>query len=260
MNQITTQEQRQALQEQRRQEITFARDVQISAVGYQPMDMESLVRLSQLVCRSGLAPQAVRGDAGSVAMLIALGHTMGLSWAQAIQELQIINGKVSCSAVLLHARCEKSPECEFFTVTEATDERATVTVKRREWSEPQTLTYSIQDAQKQGLLSRGGAWKSVPRAMLVARARAEAARRWFPGIVVGFYATEEMEASSQIPVSAGSSPAEKLVSAAKSAAAHMALPEEVEVEVVEPPRKVVVKGKMAEVVSQLEEMAEEPQS
>lgn len=254
-------QQKEALVAARAQEISFARETTVIAgLGYQPADMESLVRLSQLICRSGLAPNAVRGDAGSVAMLIALGSTLGLSWAQSVQELQVINGKVSCSAVLLHARCQQSPACEQFDVIEATDKVATVRVKRRGWKEHLDLAYTIEDAAKQGLLARGGAWKTVPRAMLVARARAEAARRWFPEVVVGFYSVEEMadSASAQVPVVASASPAEKLVSAAKSAAAHLTVqPESVEVEV-EAPRKVVavVKGKPAQVVEQLEEMAE----
>lgn len=221
---------------QRRQEITFASTIESSG-NYQPRDIESLVRLSQLVCRAGLAPQSVRGDAGSVAMLIALGHTLGLSWAQSVQELQVINGKVAASAVLLHARCQQSPACEHFIVTEATDKAATVSVKRKGWEKAHELTYTLEMAHQQGLVSRGGAWKTVPRQMLVARARSEAARRWFPEVVVGVYSTEEM-VDSHIPVQAPTTAREKILAAAKGAAEAMQV-EAVEAEVVEGEEEVI---------------------
>lgn len=57
-----------------------------------------------------------------------------------------------------------------------------------------TTTFSQADAERAGLLAKGGAWDSYPRAMYYNRALSECARSVCSDVIMGLYTVEETEA------------------------------------------------------------------
>lgn len=161
-------------------------------VAYQPATLPSLLDFANAIAKSSIAPPDARGDVAAVAAMLAFGASRGMMWAQSLNEISVIKGKISASAALLHTWVQQSPDCETFDVIESTAERAVIRVKRKDWTDYRTYSYSIEDAKRAGIMRQGGAWFTNPRAMLVARARSGAARLWFPGVVTGVYASEEL--------------------------------------------------------------------
>lgn len=174
-----------------RQQVTTDEEMHLAA--YQPTDLSGLVHLATMIAKSSICPADARGDIGAIAMLVAFGSTRGLKWSQSLMELSVIKGKVTASAQLLHAWCASSPDCEQFDVIESTPKQAVVRVKRRGWEKSRDFTYTVEEAKVAGIMRQGGAWYSNPRAMCVARARSGAARLWFPEVVSGVYAAEEIK-------------------------------------------------------------------
>lgn len=215
-----------------RKQVTTDEEMHLAA--YQPTTLADLIHLAGMIAKSSICPADARGDVGAIAMLVAFGSTRGLKWSQSLMELSVIKGKVTASAQLLHAWCASSPECEQFDVIEATPKQATIRVKRRGWTESRDFTYTLEEAKTAGIMRQGGAWFTNPRAMCVARARSSAARLWFPEVVSGVYAAEEIKDDPTIaaapPLEATVAPEEpstpmaKLRAAARRAAAVTAPP------------------------------------
>ena len=196
-------------------------------------------RLADAICRTEMVPQTLRGRADAVLAVVMYGYEIGIGPMQALQSVNLIQGKPSQSSELMRARIVQ--EGHQFRVT-PTDEQATVQYRRKEWptDEWSTATYTIEDARAAGLVEwyerwtkteRGGNrketwnphhpqagerpqwadekahrwgdnWIIRPRAMLSARATSEAARLDFADVIAGLSYTPE-EVAEFAPVPAG---------------------------------------------------------
>jgi len=123
---------------------------------------------------------------------MATGMGLGLGAWQSLRGMYVINGKVGMYADLMLALCVAAPECEFFRCIETTAERATFTAKRRDAAHVQTLSFSMDEAKRAGLLSNP-TYQKYPANMLRARCVANLARLMFPERMHGIYTKEELE-------------------------------------------------------------------
>jgi hypothetical protein len=65
--------------------------------------------------------------------------------------------------------------------------------KRRGYSKPTTVTFTVADAKKAGLWGKQGPWQQYPRRMLQLRARGFALRDAFPDVLRGLVTAEEAQ-------------------------------------------------------------------
>lgn len=165
---------------------------ELSSTSYEPRDLPSLMDLANMLARSALVPQALRGKPQDITLVCMRGREMGLTTMMSLQNLHAIYGKVGLSADLMRALCQAHPECEGFEVVEASPEKASVQVKKKGWTSTAIVTFTIEDAKRAGLVKPGGNWQSWPEDMCVARATSRAARRYFPAVVAGLYSVEEL--------------------------------------------------------------------
>jgi hypothetical protein len=171
----------------------FAAGRSMQVGGLVPANLEEAVRVAQLLARSALIPKDMRGKPEDVLAALMLGADVGLAPMQALQSIAVINGRPSMwgdgmlAVVMAHPAFEDIAE----TFDPAADGGTAICqVWRRGRRQPTLATFSHQDAQKAGLLSKD-TYKSYERRMLKMRARSWALRDAFPDALRGIVAAEE---------------------------------------------------------------------
>ncbi len=163
----------------------------LSTGRYEPRDLAELMRYCKIVVQSDLCPRHIKSPADAM-LIIQRGAELGLSAVNALQNLNVINGKVTMPAALAVGVVKASEACEYFTCIESTDEYSTWETKRRGNPEPTRYTFAKHDAQVAGLWG-SGTWRKYPRNLLAARASMNLARMEYQDVLVGVYTPEEME-------------------------------------------------------------------
>ena len=161
---------------------------------YEPQSLDQALQLSEKLARSALVPAALRGKPADVFIVLATGSELGLGPMQSLRGLHVIDGKVGMAADMMVALCVSKPQCEYFTLVESTDEKATYVAKRRgEGTKEQTLTFTMAMAKAAKLTGKQN-WQNFPAAMLRARCASALAKVVFPDLLAGIYDPEELKA------------------------------------------------------------------
>jgi 5'-3' exonuclease len=128
----------------------------------------------------------------AILAIVMTGRSLGMDTVASLRGFHLIKGKPSMSAQLIVGIVKRSPMCEYFRLVETTDKHAIWETKRRDEPSPTSMTYTIEDAARAGLVGNDQ-WKKRPRTMLQWRAGTELARAVYPDLVAGLYSVEEME-------------------------------------------------------------------
>ena len=155
--------------------------------------------MAKMIVASGLAPRDVKTPEACF-IILASGAELGLSAMQSLRLIHTFNGTVCPAASLLVALVKRSPVCRYFHMVSGDEKESTWETWRIGEPEAERLTYTIEDAKRQGLSSKDN-WTKQPKAMLRARASSALARMVYPDVVWGLHASEEM-ASDVIDTSA----------------------------------------------------------
>lgn len=177
----------------------------LDAGRYQPQDEEGLERLARRCYRSGMLPDSYyprdlsrRWDKDYVEQGIAKaylamlkGAVLGIHPSEAIWQIHVINGRPTLSADLMFGRLLATGilrRDDFTLKADKTRCEIVIGVRSRVSAERMIIEAKYEDFKH---LHRKENWQNDPEAMLVARAKARACRRYAPDIFVGVYATEE---------------------------------------------------------------------
>lgn len=150
-------------------------------------------KVAETLSKSGVIPNAYRGKPEDVFVAIAMGYQLGFPVEQSLQDIAVINGRPCLwgdgllSLVLNHPECKDIVEEPIFTGQTITGFSCTVT---RKGHAPHTQAFTIQDAERAGLLKKGGVWSSYPARMLQMRARSLALRDKFADALRGLRIAE----------------------------------------------------------------------
>ena len=150
------------------------------------VSFNDMQQMAEAIAKSGLFGMK---DTNSVLALMAVAQAEGLHPATAARDFHIIQGKPALKADAMLARFQNAGgKVEW---TEYTDDRVTGV-----FSHPNggnlSVSWSIEQATKIGLVKPGSGWQKFPRAMLRSRCVSEGIRSIFPGSVTGFYSPEEV--------------------------------------------------------------------
>lgn len=162
----------------------------------EPQNMLEVRALANFLTRSKFIPQAFRGDLNTAVMLIVTCKQYGLP-ITALSEVMEVNGKVGFWGRTKLGIVLKSGVCEYIMPTEQTDKKCTLETQRKGWPKPVTVTYTIDQAEKAGLLARSDAWKKHPSDMLYWRAVSRIISQVYPDVIQGFATVEEEEERPQ---------------------------------------------------------------
>lgn len=147
--------------------------------------------------KSSLVPDAYKGKPDDILVAVAMGQELGFKALQSLQLINVITGRPALSLNAYMALCRQHGGK--YEVVESSEKKCEVKVTRGD--ETWTETFSLLDAQAQGLLSKSN-WQKMPKQMLFARALSQAIRRLFADVVNGLYSVEELQDGSNEPISA----------------------------------------------------------
>lgn len=160
----------------------------------EPSNMLEARAVANFLSRSKFLPVALRGDLNTAMMLILTCKQYGLP-ITALSEVMEVNGRLSFWGRTKLAIVLKSPVCEYILPKEQSDKSCTIVAKRKGYPSEMTETYTIDMAEKAGLLGRSDAWKKHPADMLYWRAVSRVISKLFPDVIQGFATVEDEEES-----------------------------------------------------------------
>lgn len=128
----------------------------------------------------------------AAAAIMLKGYELGLGLAAAFEFVQIVMGKPTLIPRGALALIHQSKELAGMKITEAPNS-CTVWMKRRNGFE-YTLTFTMQDAQRAGVVKPGSAWESYPANMLRWRTIGFVADVVFPDLLGGLKRADELGA------------------------------------------------------------------
>jgi hypothetical protein len=166
--------------------------------------INNLKVLAQMVATSQLDFIKVDNRAptpGETFLVFLTGLEMGFEPMTSLAFFDVIQGKVALKPVGMMAKINDSGQLESFSLT--ADEKSATCTMKRVGLEPHTETFTIEDAQRLGLLEkRGSAYKTQPKTMLKWRVISACARVLFSDIIAGLYMSTDLD-ESVVPDDAG---------------------------------------------------------
>lgn len=159
-------------------------------------DWAVMLQMADVLFKSGMLPQHIKSPQAAVA-IIQKGRELGIPPMQSMSGIACIQGKPTAGAELMLALIYRDHGDEAMIFDETTNERCTLSYKRRAWRERKTFTFTLDDAKKAGLLTNQ-TWQKYPAAMLRARCISATARLAFPDSIGGMYTAEELGAAVSV--------------------------------------------------------------
>jgi hypothetical protein len=139
-------------------------------------------------------------DGAKALVKILAGKEIGVTPFQAMTNIHIIQGKATMGANLMAAKVKGSGKYDY-RVTKLSNKVCKIMFKQRTpqvsmWEELGEFTYSIEDAERAGLVKDGSSWVKYPQNMLFARAISSGVRLYCPDVFNGnlVYVPEELGA------------------------------------------------------------------
>lgn len=131
------------------------------------------------------------GTQAGIMMTILAARELGIPPMLALNGgLANIQGKIEISARLMNAMMRRAGIK--ISILTSTDEICTLKGQRSD-GDNATVSYSIEDARKAGLIKPGGGWVKNPKDMCFARAISRLARQIAPDIIGGCYIEGEIK-------------------------------------------------------------------
>ena len=160
-------------------------------------ELSELFRLSETLCKTNFVPDAFKNKAAETMAAILYGRELGIGPMTSLQQITVIKGKPGASPELMRALVRRAGHS--ITATEATDTVCVLEGKRSDDRTVERSTFTMDDAKRAGLAG-GGAWKTYPKAMLMARATSQLCRSLFADVISGIsYTPEELQSIDARP-------------------------------------------------------------
>lgn len=122
------------------------------------------------------------GEQAGVMMIMLSARELGIPAFQALNGgLNIIQGKVEISARIMNALIRRRGHQ--ILVKESSSTRCVLQGKRCDTGESQIASFTIEEAQRAGLIKQGGGWTKWPTDMCYARALSRLARQLFADVI-----------------------------------------------------------------------------
>ena len=156
-----------------------------------PSNLQEAMQYAEIMAKSTVVPKQYQSRPGDILVAVQMGADLGLKPMQALQNIAVINGRPCIWGDALLALVQAHPAFEDIKET-IENGVATCTVKRK-GQQPHTVTFSLEDAKKAGLLGKPGPWSQYTNRMLALRARGFALRDRFADALGGLITAEEAQ-------------------------------------------------------------------
>lgn len=179
------------------------------------MSVQDQMNWAKAVSGAGILPQAYRGKPADVLVAVGFGQSMGLSPAESLYRINVINGKPTMGAELIAAQVRKAGHKLRLKKDEKNLSVTATIVRADDPDYPISVTRDRQWAEQMGLSGKDN-YKKQPMTMLTWRAISAVAREACPEALFGVaYTPDEMtdmvrvdsvEEATAAPVEAPSQP------------------------------------------------------
>jgi len=153
-------------------------------------DYHALMALAKELVTTGFLPVAIKTPAQAVAIILT-GQELGLPPMKSLRLINVIQGKPCLAAELQLALFkQRGGRAQW---GESDDTLATINLTHPN-GDTHTETFTLSDAERAGLLKKGGNWTTYPKIMLRWRAASNGLKAIAPDILSGVYDPDEMGA------------------------------------------------------------------
>ena len=159
-----------------------------------PDQLHAQMQYAKALAASNLLPKAYQQQPANVLLALDLGRSIGISPAQALAAIAVVNGRPTMSASLQAALVRRAGHKLRVSVL---DEPLAATAELTRADDPDftfEAVWTMERAQKAGLWGSTPSWKAYPQAMLAARAQTEVIRLGAPDVLIGIdYDPDELD-------------------------------------------------------------------
>lgn len=164
---------------------------------YEENSFNAAMKIAQTLAKSKMVPSSLQGKQDDVFAILVMGAEIGIKPMQALNSINVIQGKPCISPQLMMAMIRgKLPGC-VIDIKQNQDTKSVTCKTARSREEFQDGLYyeavwDMDRATRMGLALKDNYQKQA-KTMLTWRAVAEACRITFPDIIMGLYVPEEFE-------------------------------------------------------------------
>lgn len=152
------------------------------------------MQYAQMMAQASIVPSAYRGNPANILIAEGFGQSMGLTPAESLYRINVIQGKPTMSAELVAAQVRRAGH-KLRIEQDAERVAATATIVRCDDPDhPYTSTWDMARAKKMGLTEKDN-YKKQPVTMLTWRAVTDCARMACSEALFGMYTPDEMGAA-----------------------------------------------------------------
>ncbi len=147
-------------------------------------DLHAQMEYSKVIAQSDLLPQAYRGKPANVLLAVGLGESMGLSPAESLSRIDVIQGKATASAELIASNVRRAGHTLRLEVNENPPAARCVIVRADDPDFEHTVVRNVEWAKQMGLDKKDN-YRKQPATMLGWRAVTACARQACPEALYG---------------------------------------------------------------------------
>jgi len=160
----------------------------MNQLAIQPGDLDGAMRFAEVLTRSSVCPQHLRGKPADAAMIILWGAEAGIGPLQATYGINVIQGNPDASPELMRALIARAGHK--LEVPRLDDRGCELRLTRADTGAVVEVAFTEEDAKRAGLLGKGQ-WKSYPKAMYLARCTSMLGRAGAADAIAGLSYTHE---------------------------------------------------------------------
>lgn len=146
-----------------------------------PLSQRDPIAIAKHFASSGYFKDA--RDMSQAVVKIVAGEELGIGPMASMQGIHVIEGKPSLSANLLATLVRKHPDYDY-RVVQVNDKGAEIAFTRNSEKLGDSI-FTVEQAQRAGLMRDGSGWKKYPEAMCFARALSQGVRWYCPDVTAG---------------------------------------------------------------------------
>lgn len=164
--------------------------------------IEAQKQYATLISQANLLPRAYQRQPANVLVAMAMGEALDLKPIEAINTINVINGKPALSAELMGALVRRAGHKLRVEVTKKPPSATATLIRKDDPGFEYKVTWDTEAAKTAGLLESTPSWRNYPDQMMRARAITEVCRMGAPDALAGFvYTAEELGGEPQDPLS-----------------------------------------------------------
>lgn len=170
-------------------------------MGTELTTIQSQKEYAEILSASNLLPRAYQKQPANVFTAMAMGEALGLKPIEAINSINVIQGKPALSAELMGAMVRRAGHKLRITCTKNPPTATATLIRKDDPDSPFTVTWDEKAAARAGLWMSSPSWQKYPDQMMRARAITEVCRMGAADALSGFvYTAEELGGEPQDPL------------------------------------------------------------